>query len=230
MTFLNKLIASLQNIAEVGGPVVMTLMAVSLVTLAVVIYKIWQFSAAGVGRHKALTQAITAWDAGDRPGAKAALEKSTSYLAPVVALALDAEGRDDIAVASASERLEAEAEIRFARLERGLRYLDNVAQLAPLLGLFGTVLGMIEAFQALQDAGSQVDPSVLAGGIWVALLTTAVGLVVAMPTSVALSWLEGRMDAERVIAGRAIQTVLAPMGSKPAAAAKAGGAGQPALA
>jgi biopolymer transport protein ExbB len=51
-----------------------------------------------------------------------------------------------------------------------------------------------------------------------------------MPTSVALSWLEGRMDAERVIAGRAIQTVLAPMGSKPAAAAKAGGAGQPALA
>lgn len=49
MTFLNKLIASLQNIAEVGGPVVITLMAVSLVTLAVVLYKIWQFSAAGVG-------------------------------------------------------------------------------------------------------------------------------------------------------------------------------------
>ena len=122
MTFLNKLIASLQNIAEVGGPVVMTLMAVSLVTLAVVLYKIWQFSAAGVGRHKALTQAITAWDAGDRPGAKAALGKSTSYLAPVVALALDAEGRDDIAVASASFfgtlRTQMGARVQFSRMVR----------------------------------------------------------------------------------------------------------------
>lgn len=147
-----------------------------------------------------------------------------------MALALDAEGRDDIAVASASERLEAEAEIRFARLERGLRYLDNVAQLAPLLGLFGTVLGMIEAFQALQDAGSQVDPSVLAGGIWVALLTTAVGLVVAMPTSVALQ-LAGRPHGRRTRDRRTRHPDGAgPHGSKPAAAAKAGGAGQPALA
>lgn len=54
--------------------------------------------------------------------------------------------------------------MRFARLESGFRLLDSVAQLAPLLGLFGTVLGMISAFQALQAAGAQVDPSVLAGG------------------------------------------------------------------
>jgi biopolymer transport protein ExbB len=176
--------------------------------MAVVLYKIWQFSVAGVGRHKALTEAVEAWDRGDRTAARAALSRSKSYLAPGVDKAFAAG-----VGAKVSERLEAEAEIRFARLERGLRYLDSVAQLAPLLGLFGTVLGMIEAFQALQDAGSQVDPSILAGGIWVALLTTAVGLVVAMPTSVVLSWLEGRMDAERVIAGRAIQTVLAPLGT-----------------
>ena len=121
----------------------------------------------------------------------------------------------DMAFAAGSDatpRLEAEAEMRFARLERGFRYLDSVAQLAPLLGLFGTVLGMIEAFQALQDAGSQVDPSILAGGIWVALLTTAVGLVVAMPTSIVLNWFEARMDNERVIAGQAIQTVMSPQG------------------
>jgi biopolymer transport protein ExbB len=53
----------------------------------------------------------------------------------------------------------------------------------------------------------------LAGGIWVALLTTAVGLVVAMPTALALSWLEGRMEAERVLADKAILTVLAPQGT-----------------
>ncbi len=107
-------------------------------------------------------------------------------------------------------RLEAEAETRFARLERGFRFLDTVAQLAPLLGLFGTVLGMITAFQALQDAGTQVDPAVLAGGIWVALLTTAAGLAVAMPTSAVLSWFEARMDAERVFTARAIHAILTP--------------------
>ena len=196
---------ALTRIVEIGGPVVMILLAVSVVTLAVVLYKLWQFSASGVGRHAALSEAVAAWDAGDRTAARAALDRSTSYLAPVIDMAFAA-GPD------AMQRLEAEAEIRFARLERGLRYLDSVAQLAPLLGLFGTVLGMIEAFQALQDAGSQVDPSILAGGIWVALLTTAVGLVVAMPTSVVLNWFEGRMDGERVIAGRAIHAVLKPFG------------------
>ena len=109
-------------------------------------------------------------------------------------------------------RLQAEAETRFAKLERGFRLLDSVAQLAPLLGLFGTVLGMIEAFQSLQAAGAQVDPSILAGGIWVALLTTAVGLVVAMPTALILSWFEQRMEAERVLADKAILTVLHPAG------------------
>ncbi len=63
-----------------------------------------------------------------------------------------------------AKRLEAEAESRFAQLEGGFRFLDSVAQLAPLLGLFGTVLGMIDAFQSLQAAGDQVDPSLLAGG------------------------------------------------------------------
>ena len=60
-------------------------------------------------------------------------------------------------------------------LEGGFRLLDTIGQTAPLLGLFGTVLGMIDAFQALQEAGQAVDPSLLAGGIWVALLTTAAG-------------------------------------------------------
>ena len=194
------------TIAHIGGPVVVILMAVSVLTLAVILYKIWQFAAAGVGRHKALSEAIAAWDAGDRSAARAALDRSTSYLAPVVDMALS--GRS-----AASDRLLSEAELRFGKLERGLRFLDSIAQLAPLLGLFGTVLGMINAFQSLQSAGSSVDPSLLAGGIWVALLTTAVGLVVAMPTALILSWFEGRMETERVFAEKAIQTMLAPTGA-----------------
>jgi biopolymer transport protein ExbB len=195
----------LRRIAEAGGPVVVILMGVAVLTLAVALYKLWQFWTSGVGRHRALGDAVQAWDRGDRAVARAALTRSSSYLAPVIDMAFSA--RPDM-----TERLQAEVESRFARLERGFRFLDSVAQLAPLLGLFGTVLGMIEAFRSLQDAGAQVDPSILAGGIWVALLTTAVGLVVAMPTALILSWLESRMEAERVIADAAILTVMHPVG------------------
>lgn len=205
MDFLTPVFEPLRQIAEVGGPVVVVLMVVAVLTLAVVVYKIWQFWMAGVGRHRALSQAVAAWDNGDRRGAHDALSRSTSYLAPVIDMAISSR-------VDGADRLQAEAETRFAQLERGFRMLDSVAQLAPLLGLFGTVLGMIEAFQSLQSAGAQVDPSILAGGIWVALLTTAVGLVVAMPTALVLSWLEGRMDAERVIADKAVLTVLHPSG------------------
>ncbi|MEQ9259796.1 MAG: MotA/TolQ/ExbB proton channel family protein [Roseovarius sp.] len=202
---MSGLFEALRQVADLGGPVVMVLIGVSVVATATVLYKIWQFGAAGVGRHKALAEAVAAWDRGDRSGARAALDRSTSYLAPVIEMAFVSGAEDE-------GRLRAEAETRFARLEAGFRLLDSVVQLSPLLGLFGTVLGMIEAFQSLQQAGTQVDPSLLAGGIWVALLTTAVGLAVAMPTALVLSWLEGRMDAERVTAERAIATVLYPHG------------------
>ncbi len=206
---MTDLFAILQQVADLGGPVIMILLAASVYVLAVTLFKMWQFRAAAVGRHSALRKAVRAWDQGDRTGAFEALSRSQSYLVPVLEMAFDSEQDDN-------ERLVSEAEARFARLEGGLRSLENIAQLAPLLGLFGTVLGMIEAFQALQAAGSQVDPSILAGGIWVALMTTAAGLAVAMPTSVVHSWLEGRMEAERGIADRAIQTALRPRGRRPA--------------
>ena len=204
MTLIDSLRQALLSVYELGGTVVVILLATSVVTAALILYKIWQFAAAGVGRHKVLAQAVDAWDRGDRARAAMLIEQSRSYLAPVIGQACgDPES-------FRSDRADAEAEDRFARLERGLSALDIISQLAPLLGLFGTVLGMIDAFQSLQDAGAQVDPSLLAGGIWVALLTTAVGLAVAMPTAMVLSWLEGRMDTERVIAERAITTVLHP--------------------
>ncbi|MEL6467622.1 MAG: MotA/TolQ/ExbB proton channel family protein [Pseudomonadota bacterium] len=202
---MDQAMDQMMAVFDLGGPVVMVLLAVSVVTVAVVLYKLWQFAAAHVGRHHALRAAVAVWDAGDRARAREALARSRSYLAPLVEAAFD--GRDRV-------RLQAMAEERFVRLERGFRYLDSVAQLAPLLGLFGTVLGMIEAFQSLQAAGAQVDPSILAGGIWVALLTTAVGLVVAMPTALALAWFEGRMEQERVVADALILTAVAPTGMR----------------
>lgn len=196
---------SLQGILALGGPVVAILIVMSVATLAVSLYKLWQFAASGVGRHRVLSEALAAWDAGDRQAARARLAESRSYLAPLVRAAMAAPDQPGI-----DARLDAEAGLALAGLERGFRLLDTIAQLAPLLGLFGTVLGMIEAFRSLQAAGSAVDPSLLAGGIWVALLTTAVGLAVAMPTSMILAWFESRTSRERVFADKMLRTVLVP--------------------
>ncbi|MEM9851107.1 MAG: MotA/TolQ/ExbB proton channel family protein, partial [Pseudomonadota bacterium] len=188
---IETLLSQAQDALTLGGPVIAILGVASVAVVAVVLYKLWQFSRSGVGRHRELRAALDDWDRGDRAGARAKLNRSRSYLAQVVRQGFQGVAQD---------RLRAELDRRFAALDGGLRFLDTVAQLAPLLGLFGTVLGMIEAFQALQAAGDNVDPTILAGGIWVALLTTAAGLVVAMPAALALSWLDGRIDGDRAFA------------------------------
>ena len=72
--------------------------------------------------------------------------------------------------------------------------LATIGNIAPLLGLLGTVLGMIKAFMVIQEMGGKVNAAVLAGGIWEALLTTAIGLAVALPTMVAHSYIVSRID------------------------------------
>jgi biopolymer transport protein ExbB len=79
-------------------------------------------------------------------------------------------------------------------LDRYLPTLATIANIAPLLGLFGTVTGMIKAFMVIQELGGAVNASVLAGGIWEALLTTALGLAVALPTVVAYNYLVSKVD------------------------------------
>ena len=80
------------------------------------------------------------------------------------------------------------------RMQRGFRTLNILGDTAPLLGLFGTIIGMIKAFMVIDDMGGKVDAQVLAGGIWEAMLTTGVGLAVALPIMFLLHWLEGRAD------------------------------------
>jgi len=85
-----------------------------------------------------------------------------------------------------------EEEVR--RLSSYLQALATIGNIAPLLGLLGTVLGMIKAFMVIQQMGGKVNAAVLAGGIWEAMLTTAFGLAVALPTMVAHSYLLSRVD------------------------------------
>lgn len=188
----------LTGLVDLGGPVVAILLALSVVTLAVVLWKIWQFATLGVSRHTRLNEAMAALDKKQAEDAKVLLEASRNAMAPILRTAVTRQ--------RAKPRVEAETSAHLARLEGGFRLLDSIAQVAPLLGLFGTVLGMIDAFQALQDAGSAVDPSLLAGGIWVALLTTAAGLAVAMPAQLVLTFFESRVARERSLAGVMIET------------------------
>jgi biopolymer transport protein ExbB len=92
------------------------------------------------------------------------------------------------------EAIEDAAERELVRLERRLALIGVLGKVAPLLGLFGTVTGMIDAFRKIGDVGGgPVDQTVLAGGIWQALLTTAAGLAVAIPVLLAHSILESRV-------------------------------------
>ena len=85
-------------------------------------------------------------------------------------------------------------EVEVFRKERYLDTLATIGNSAPLLGLLGTVLGMIKAFMVIQESGGQVNASMLAGGIWEAMLTTALGLAVALPVMIAHSYLASRVE------------------------------------
>lgn len=110
-------------------------------------------------------------------------------------------------------RAEAEAQrlgsLQLQALESHLALLAFIARVAPLLGLLGTVLGMVDLFLGLQGAGLQeVDVALLSSGIWKALLTTAGGLVVAVPTLAGHAYLASRADAFRMGMDDAVQRLL----------------------
>jgi biopolymer transport protein ExbB len=92
------------------------------------------------------------------------------------------------------EAIENAGVLEIPRLERYLRGLATIASVAPLAGLLGTVTGMIKCFAKVQSAGNTVNPGDLAGGIWEALLTTAAGLTVAIPTLIMYNYLMSKVE------------------------------------
>ena len=83
---------------------------------------------------------------------------------------------------------------KFKNIQFFMPSLEIISQVSPLIGLLGTVIGMIDSFNELELGGSLVDPSILAGGIWTALLTTAMGLLVAIPALVAHYFFEKKIN------------------------------------
>jgi len=184
------------DLVEKGGPVVVILLVMSLLATTVILYKFGQFLMTGVGSSRLTERALSSWIAGRPREAHdtAARGRTPSAIALAHGMRALTNGVEERLVREDVERVALE---QLGGLRSSMRILEATVQIAPLLGLFGTVIGMIYAFQALQSAGSDADPAVLAGGIWVALMTTAVGLAVAIPVAFCNYWLEGRIERER---------------------------------
>lgn len=195
---IDQMLDIILSLVELGGWVVAVLLILSVFAVAIILAKLVQFARERVGAHGRARKALTLWSKRDYAGAQQAIGGDRSAVSQTLETAIRLSARREASKSAIEEEVGRMAIGRLHNLQRGFRALDTIAQIGPLLGLFGTVLGMIQAFQSLQEAGNAVDPSILAGGIWVALLTTAVGLAVAMPISLVLTWMESRVENERV--------------------------------
>jgi len=184
---------------RLGGPAIWAISALSMIALALVLWKAWRLMLMGAwsGGRRA-RKAVALWSDGDQDAALSLVRNRKTCRAVLIHTAMTA--RQDITLDDDAAKAETGRVARnlIARARDGLRPLELIATIAPLLGLLGTVLGMIAAFQALQEAGSRADPATLAGGIWEALLTTAAGMAVAIPAAMALTWFESVVDRLRL--------------------------------
>ncbi|WP_323005779.1 MotA/TolQ/ExbB proton channel family protein [Pseudorhodobacter sp.] len=175
-------LATLRAFLDTGGPALWAIAGLSVVTLAIILWKLWGLLRLGIWSIASAERALAQICAGQTAGAT-----GRGIYARFVADVVATRRLPDAAAREETARL---AQHVLGRLRSGLRPLELIVTIAPLIGLLGTVLGMIEAFRVLQESGGQGDPSLLAGGIWEALLTTAAGMAVAIPAAVALSWFE----------------------------------------
>jgi biopolymer transport protein ExbB len=184
---LDQLFRYLQD----GGPVLYVLVAVSILGLTVILLKLFQFSFLAVHRQKFIEPTMQLWRDGQIREALGVLRKNRGPVARVLEVVLRGFANGDAKEKTVREEVTRVASVQLDNLRSGLRLLALIAYISPLIGLLGTVIGMIDAFQALEAAGNRVDPSILSGGISVALLTTAAGLIIAIPAAATHNWMEG---------------------------------------
>ncbi|WP_417541527.1 MotA/TolQ/ExbB proton channel family protein [Methylophaga thalassica] len=189
----DALMSQFAEFMHVGGPVVWILTGFSVIALAIVLIKLWQFMSTRPESAKHLKSVIRDWQKGDAAEAMVRLNPKRP-VDELVLISIRGLTQHKMDLATLKEELDRVATLRLNQLRAYLRPLEVIATLSPLLGLLGTVLGMIVAFQQMEAAGNQVDPSVLSGGIWQALLTTAVGLAVAIPVVTVHNWMERKVE------------------------------------
>ncbi|MBP87588.1 MAG: peptide transporter TolQ [Planctomycetaceae bacterium] len=137
-----------------------------------------------------------------------------SLFAEVVLAGLERYKGSEFGFAEYKAAVEEAGEDQTGRLYRKTEVLGLIGSIAPMLGLTGTVLGMIKAFNTIAATEGAAKPAELAGGIGQALVTTLMGLVVAIPTMVAFSYFRNKIDSIIAEAGKRVEQVLMPLGRR----------------
>ncbi len=183
---------SVFELATKGGIMMIPITVCSLVVVAVVLERLTVLRLPRVvtpGFEKKLHDAMAS---GDMEHARTVCKKDDSPAARVIAAGLDKLGHSNEVV---EKHLTAAGENELFLLRRRLHALTVIAAVAPLLGLTGTIFGMIRAFQTVAISGDSLGKAeLLAGGIYEAMITTAAGLLVAMPTIIFYHWLSSKVD------------------------------------
>ncbi len=174
-----------------GGPVMWPLLACSVVGLAIIAERLWQFGRLRFNGLRFREELLARLRRDDLAGATALCRRSHHPVPRVAGVYLENLNQPD---ALRQDILRREGSIQLERVEKRLRGLSAVAHIAPLLGLLGTVTGMVTAFHRIQKMAGVVQPADLAGGIWEALLTTVFGLVIAIPCLAAYHGFEHKAD------------------------------------
>lgn len=182
-----------------SGPVVWLLIVFSVVSLTVTLLKIWQFWQLRDTAKSSIGEAFSNFKQNKVAQAIVLVNGQRHLRSTLIAQALQLLDSGVLSTEEAKNEILRKARFVLADLAKYLRVLEVIASLAPLLGLLGTVLGMVEAFKAMEAAGSQVNPAILSGGIWMALMTTAMGVAVAIPTSIIHSWFERKIEVQAIL-------------------------------
>ncbi|MBE3582979.1 MAG: MotA/TolQ/ExbB proton channel family protein [Limnochordaceae bacterium] len=174
-----------------GGPTMYALLLCSVVALAITIERLWFFWKVHQPADELMDDVRQTLAEGKMVEAMQLARDSDSPTGALLAAAIE---RCDEGRQAMEDSLEREAGEQLARLERGLPILDVIVTIAPFLGLLGTVLGIIRAFNVMGSLQGVDSPTRLSVGIAEALITTAAGLIVAIPTLVAHRYLSSRVD------------------------------------
>ncbi|MEM7256579.1 MAG: MotA/TolQ/ExbB proton channel family protein, partial [Pseudomonadota bacterium] len=186
---------ALEQAFQLSGPVGVVLMVLLAVVIAILIVKVLQFLRCGVFFSSATrTSSRLVQQFSDGYGHEALNHRARNPAVSVVKYAINQLHRGTLHGEDLSQEVNRQLSGYARKIRTQHRTLELIGSLAPLLGLLGTVLGMIEAFRQMQMAGQNVDPSILSGGIWQALLTTAMGITVAIPAIAIHTWLESSAE------------------------------------
>jgi biopolymer transport protein ExbB len=177
---------------KAGGGVMVVIGFLSILAVAIIIYDFKMLNVNALAPRRLYDEVLRKLESKDFGGAQMACRKENNTIISKIVLAgLERKNPLDD---SAREAMENTARVELTNLWQNINYLSDIVAVAPLLGLLGTVLGMIQAFHAVPLQSASVKTTLLAAGISKAMVTTASGLIVAIPALIAYSYFRGQVQ------------------------------------